>query len=306
MSKKIREEMKTVMASGLFMPILMVGPSGVGKTYSVYEVAKQTGRELMRVNITFETDEISLIGGYELEDGSTKFRLGPVPTAMKEGKILLLDEIDLANPLLIMCLQPVLEGNPLYIKKTGETIYPSPGFSVIATANTKAQGSTQGNFVGTQVLNEAFIDRFEVVIDFGYMSFSEEMEVLSDFLKSHNKYTKSAKVNVQYLIRWANDIRRTYLSGVSNETISTRRLLTMMKYYVILGNMKESFEKALVRYEKEVQTAFSRTFHLSYSFEPETSELAEENDEEIEMSENRETIGNYSPDSIRDWLSTIK
>ena len=150
-------DIKKIIKSGLFYPTFITGLSGNGKTFSVEQACSQTKRELIRVNITIETDEDDLIGGFRLVNGETVWHNGPVTEALQRGAILLLDEIDLASNK-ILCLQSILEGKGVFLKKIGKFITPAEGFNVFATANTKGKGSEDGRFIGTNVLNEAFLE----------------------------------------------------------------------------------------------------------------------------------------------------
>ena len=172
---------KSIIASRKFYPIFITGLSGNGKTFGVTQAAAEKKRELIRVNITIETDEDDLLGGYRLKDGQTVWQNGPVIEAMERGAILLLDEIDLASNK-IMCLQPILEGSGIFVKKINKFVEPKNGFNVIATANTKGQGSEDGKFIGTNILNEAFLERFPITFEQKYPSVKIEQKILNKIL----------------------------------------------------------------------------------------------------------------------------
>jgi hypothetical protein len=222
---------RDIIKSGMFYPIFITGLSGNGKTYMVEQACAATKREVIRVNFTVETDEDDLIGGFRLVDGDTKFFKGPVISAMEKGAVLLCDEIDLANPAKVMCLQSILEGNGYFIKKTGEFITPAPGFTVVATANTKGKGSDDGRFIGTNILNEAFLERYPITCEQEYPTTFVEKKILS-------KVAESVGVDdseyVEKLTDWADIIRKTFADGGVDEIISTRRLVHAL--LLILSN----------------------------------------------------------------------
>ena len=223
---------KDVIKSGIFYPMFITGLSGNGKTLMVKEVCAKQKREYVRANITVETDEDDLIGGFRLLNGETVWHDGPVVTAMKRGAVLLLDEIDLASNK-IMALQPVLEGSSIYLKKIGKWVHPTPGFNVIATANTKGQGSDDGRFIGTNVLNEAFLERFPVTIEQSYPTNSMEKKILNNEMSKHGLEDETFSDN---LVKWADVIRKTFMEGGCDEIISTRRLVHIVGAFSLFKN----------------------------------------------------------------------
>ena len=218
-------DVKKIIQSRLFYPTFITGLSGNGKTFSVEQACAQLGRELIRVNITIETDEDDLIGGFRLIDGNTVWHNGPVIEALQRGAVLLLDEIDLASNK-ILCLQSILEGKGVFLKKIGQWIAPASGFNVIATANTKGKGSDDGRFIGTNVLNEAFLERFPVTFEQSYPTAATEGKILSKLCDDDQFTTK--------LVDWADIIRKTFYDGGVEEVISTRRLVHIVKAYSCL------------------------------------------------------------------------
>ena len=243
---------KSVVKSKMFYPIFITGMSGNGKTLMVKEVCAKLKREFVRTNITIETDEDDLIGGFRLQNGETVWHDGPVVMAMKRGAVLLLDEIDLASNK-VMCLQPILEGSSVYIKKIGKWVHPTPGFTVIATANTKGQGSDDGRFIGTNVLNEAFLERFPITLEQSYPTNKVEEKILS------NELAKIDKVDGEFvgnLIKWADVIRKTFMDGGVDEIISTRRLVHIVGAYGIFDNKLKSIEMCVSRFDTETKDSF--------------------------------------------------
>ena len=240
-------DLKKIIQSKLFYPAFITGLSGNGKTFSVEQACAQLGRELIRVNITIETDEDDLIGGFRLVDGSTVWHNGPVVEALERGAVLLLDEIDLASNK-ILCLQSVLEGKGVYLKKIGKYVRPAAGFTVIATANTKGKGSDDGRFVGTNVLNEAFLERFPITIEQEYPSASIETKILlaND---CDQEFTEN-------LIKWAGVIRKTFYDGGVDEVITTRRLVHIAKAYAIFGDRLQAVTHCVNRFDNDTKQSF--------------------------------------------------
>ena len=243
---------KSVVKSRMFYPIFITGMSGNGKTLMVKEVCAKLKREFVRTNITIETDEDDLIGGFRLQNGETVWHDGPVVMAMKRGAVLLLDEIDLASNK-VMCLQPILEGSSVYIKKIGKWVHPAPGFTVIATANTKGQGSDDGRFIGTNVLNEAFLERFPITLEQSYPTNKVEEKILTNELAKIDKVDKDFVGN---LIKWADVIRKTFMDGGVDEIISTRRLVHIVGAYGIFDNKLKSIEMCVSRFDTETKDSF--------------------------------------------------
>ena len=232
--------------------MFLTGLSGNGKTLAVTQACADLKRELIRVNITIETDEDDLLGGFRLKDGQTVWSNGPIIEAMERGAVLLLDEIDLASNK-IMCLQPVLEGSGIFVKKINKWVQPKKGFNVIATANTKGQGSEDGKFIGTNVLNEAFLERFPVTFEQKYPSVAIEKKILNNTLKS---YGKSDAKFIDKLTTWADVIRKTYFDGGVDEIISTRRLVHITQAYSIFNNKMKAIEMCTNRFDDDTKNSF--------------------------------------------------
>ena len=243
---------KDVVKSGIFYPMFITGLSGNGKTLMVKEVCAKLKREYVRANITVETDEDDLIGGFRLLNGETVWHDGPVVTAMKRGAVLLLDEIDLASNK-IMALQPVLEGSSIYLKKIGKWVHPAEGFTIIATANTKGQGSDDGRFIGTNVLNEAFLERFPVTIEQSYPTVSMEKKILNNELGKHGLEDGKFSEN---LVKWADVIRKTFYEGGCDEIVSTRRLVHIVGAFSIFKDKVKAIELTVNRFDLETKESF--------------------------------------------------
>ena len=245
-------DVKNVITSKKFYPIFITGLSGNGKTLAVTQACAVTKREMIRVNITIETDEDDLLGGYRLKDGQTIWQNGPVIEAMERGAVLLLDEIDLASNK-IMCLQPILEGSGIYVKKINKFVKPKFGFNVIATANTKGQGSDDGKFIGTNVLNEAFLERFPITFEQEYPAAKTEQKIIATKLKSAGKADEKFATN---LVTWADVIRKTYKDGGVDEIISTRRLVHIAEAYSIFKSKMKAIEVCTNRFDNDTKTSF--------------------------------------------------
>ena len=245
-------DVKNIITSKKFYPVFITGLSGNGKTLAVTQACAVAKRELIRVNITIETDEDDLLGGYRLKDGQTVWQNGPVIEAMERGAVLLLDEIDLASNK-IMCLQPILEGSGIYVKKINKFVKPKLGFNVVATANTKGQGSDDGKFIGTNVLNEAFLERFPVTFEQEYPGNKTEVKIVATKLKSAGKSDDKFATN---LVTWADVIRKTFKDGGVDEIISTRRLVHIAEAYAIFKNKMKAIEVCTNRFDESTKTSF--------------------------------------------------
>ena len=246
-------DVKNIITSKRFYPVFITGLSGNGKTLAVTQACAVAKREMIRVNITIETDEDDLLGGYRLRDGQTVWQNGPVLEAMERGAILLLDEIDLASNK-IMCLQPILEGSGIYVKKINRYVKPKFGFNVIATANTKGQGSEDGKFIGTNILNEAFLERFPVTFEQEYPTAKTEEKIVA------TKLTSAGKSDVKFaknLVTWADVIRRTYKDGGVDEIISTRRLVHIAEAYAIFKNKMKAIQVCTNRFDDDTKNSFT-------------------------------------------------
>ena len=245
-------DVKNVITSKKFYPIFITGLSGNGKTLAVTQACAVAKREMIRVNITIETDEDDLLGGYRLRNGETVWQNGPVIEAMERGAVLLLDEIDLASNK-IMCLQPILEGSGIYVKKINKFVKPKFGFNVLATANTKGQGSDDGKFIGTNVLNEAFLERFPITFEQEYPAAKTEQKIIATKLKSAGKADEKFATN---LVTWADVIRKTYKDGGVDEIISTRRLVHIAEAYSIFKSKMKAIEVCTNRFDNDTKTSF--------------------------------------------------
>ena len=266
-------DVKKIIQSKQFYPTFVTGLSGNGKTFSIEQACAQLGRELIRVNITIETDEDDLIGGFRLVNGETVWHNGPVIEALERGAILLLDEIDLASNK-ILCLQSVLEGNGIFLKKIGRFVRPAAGFNIFATANTKGKGSDDGRFIGTNVLNEAFLERFPVTFEQSYPSVGNENKILLNVASTLGvKDTEFCK----RLVDWADIIRKTFYDGGIEEIISTRRLVHILNAYAIFKNKAKAIQTCINRFDDETKQSFL--------------ELYDKVDDKFDMPEKNESVG---------------
>ena len=245
-------DVKKIISSRLFYPSFITGLSGNGKTFSVEQACAALDRELIRVNITIETDEDDLIGGFRLVDGATVWHNGPVIEALERGAILLLDEIDLASNK-ILCLQSILEGKGVFLKKIGKRIDPASGFNVIATANTKGKGSDDGRFIGTNVLNEAFLERFPVTFEQEYPAPAAEAKILMKVASAHGVDDDNF---ISRLVDWGDIIRKTFYDGGIDEIISTRRLVHIIRAYSIFQDKAKAISVCVNRFDDETKQAF--------------------------------------------------
>ena len=245
------KDVKNIIKSKIFFPVFITGLSGNGKTLMVEQTCAALKRELFRVNITIETDEDDLMGGHTLQNGNIIFREGPVIKAVRKGAVLLLDEVDLGSNKL-MCLQSVLEGKGYLIKKTGEWVTPTPGFTIVATANTKGQGSEDGKFIGTQIMNEAMLERFAITMQQEYPPVTTERNILK------KEMALSGDVDEDFakkLVDWADIIRKTYYEGAIDDVITTRRLVHIVNAYRMFGDKLKSITMCISRFDEDTRNA---------------------------------------------------
>jgi len=276
-------DVKKILQSRLFYPTFITGLSGNGKTFSVEQACAQLKRELIRVNITIETDEDDLIGGFRLVNGETAWHNGPVIEALERGAVLLLDEVDLASNK-ILCLQSILEGKGVFLKKIGRFVKPAPGFNVIATANTKGKGSEDGRFIGTNVLNEAFLERFCVTFEQPYPAAATEIRILQGIAASLN--LTEIDDFCKRLADWGDVIRKTFYDGGIEEIISTRRLVHIVRAYSIFGDKAKAIQVCINRFDDETKTAFLELYDkidADFVMPSETIELTIEGGREIDI-----------------------
>ena len=243
------KDVKGIIKSKIFFPVFVTGLSGNGKTLMIEQVCASLKRELFRVNITIETDEDDLMGGHTLQGGDIMFREGPVIKAMRKGAVLLLDEVDLGSNKL-MCLQSVLEGKGYLIKKTGEWVTPAPGFTILATANTKGQGSDDGKFIGTQIMNEAMLERFAITMQQEYPPVKTEKSILAKEMELTGAVDSDF---VEKLVDWADIIRKSYYEGAIDDVVTTRRLVHIVNAFRMFGDKMKSIEMCISRFDEETR-----------------------------------------------------
>lgn len=247
-------QLETIIESGKFLPVFITGLSGNGKTMMVEQISAILDRELIRVNFISSTDEDDLMGGFRLQNGETVYEKGPVLKAMERGAILLLDEVDAGDPNKLMCLHGPLEGKGYFVKKTGEFVKPAPGFNVIVTANTKGKGSDDGRFIGTNILNEAFLERFAITVEQEYPDTWTETKIMEKVfddlgITSENSFIKS-------LVNWADTVRNSFNNDVVDEIISTRRLVHLANTFAIFGDRLEAVKLATNRFDDDIKETF--------------------------------------------------
>jgi MoxR-like ATPase len=265
------KQLEQIIKSKIFYPVFITGLSGNGKTTMVEQVAAKLNRECIRVNISIETDEDDLIGGNTLQDGNVVYREGPVIMAMRRGAVLLIDEIDRGSNKL-MCMQSILEGKPLFNKKTGEIVRPAPGFTVVATANTKGRGTEDGRFIAAQILDEAFLERFPITVEQDYPSPAVEKKILKNKMQFYGKLDEEF---LEMLVNWADIIRKTFLEGGVDEIISTRRLVNIAQAYSIFDNREEAIKYCINRFDEDTKTAFM-DLYTKLSPQPEKEQASEQ------------------------------
>jgi len=266
------KDMKKIIDSKMFYPVFVTGLSGNGKTLMIEQVCAELNRECIRVNISIETDETDLLGGPTLIDGNVVYRDGPVLTAMKRGAILLIDEVDRGSNKL-MCLQGILEGKPYFNKKSGEMVYSKTGFNVVATANTKGQGSDEGKYLA-QILDSAFLERFPITVEQEFPDSRTEKKILTPLIDDAQF--------VDHLVQWADVVRQTYENGGIDEIISTRRLVHIASAYKIFGDRMKSIELCVNRFDTDTKEAFLDLYSkIDASVAPKEEEKTEPVNQEV-------------------------
>ncbi len=287
-------DLKSILQSGLFFPVFITGLSGNGKTMMVEQVCAKLKKECYRVNVTVETDEDDMIGSNTLVDGNIVFREGPVLKAMRKGAVLLIDEIDLASNK-IMCLQSILEGGGYLNKKTGEYVSPAQGFTIIATANTKGKGSDDGRFIGTNVLNEAFLERFSITMEQEYPSNAIEKKIL---IKEFERLgIPDQEDYITCLVTWADVIRKSFFEGAIDELISTRRLVHISQAFSMFKNKLKAIELCVSRFDTETKATFLDLYTKV------DAQSVEEADEEAGYETVEESLG-YEGEDFTDPVAT--
>jgi MoxR-like ATPase len=272
------KDIDTIIKSRQFYPAYISGPTGNGKSTTVEQACAKNKRPLIRVNLNMMTDEDQLIGSKTLVDGNVSVIEGPVIIAMRNGIPLLLDEIDAGSANTLLCLQPILEGKPYYFKMTNELIYPAPGFTVFATANTKGKGSDDGRYIGTNVLNEAFLERFAITFNQDYPSAAIERKIVMNLMKSLSCEDEEF---ASTLVKWADAIRRTFADGGVDETITTRRLVHIIRAFSIFKDKKKAVELCINRFDDITRNAFNNLFEKVST--PEPAPVAQPQQQDVEI-----------------------
>jgi len=260
-------DLENIIKSGIFYPAYISGPTGNGKSTMVEQICAKHKKPLIRVNLNMMTDEEQLIGSKTLENGNVEIVEGPVLIAMRNGTSLLLDEIDAGSANTLLCLQPILEGKPYYFKLKNEMIVPKEGFNVFATANTKGKGSDDGRYIGTNVLNEAFLERFAVTFEQEYPTAKVEVKIIKNLMET---YSCVNEVFAETLVKWAEAIRRTFDDGGVDETITTRRMIHIVRAYAIFKTEKKAVELCCNRFDSATKMAFIDLYEKVANPEPET------------------------------------
>lgn len=262
------DKIEKIILSKKFFPVWITGEAGVGKSVMVEEACARNNRDFWRVNFTQETTEDDLFGGFQLEGGNTVFHEGPVTQAMKAGGVLLLDELDAASCNRVLALQSVLEGKGVLIKSINKYVEPAPGFTIFSTSNTKGRGSDSGRYVGTSIMNAAFLDRFSGMIHQDYPPYDIEEEILQRYWKSYNwsninsasdidpKEVEKAGIFIASILYWANQIRETFKNGACEEVITTRSLISIVQSFAIFGDQKLALEMCCERFSNATKESF--------------------------------------------------
>jgi hypothetical protein len=281
------KDLESIIKSGEFYPTYISGPTGNGKSTMVEQICAKFRRDLIRINLNTMSDEEQLIGSKTLEDGNVEIVEGPVLIAMRTGSVLLLDEIDAGAANTLLCLQPILEGKPYYFKLKNEVITPATGFNIIATANTKGKGSDDGRYIGTNILNEAFLERFAVTFEQEYPNPATEIKIIKNLMDTHNCVDNDF---ADTLVKWADAIRRTFNDGGLDETITTRRLVHVIKAFSIFKDTGKSIELCCNRFDQQTKESFIDVFNKLQSGEEEV--MASDDIDQIvdEMAHDRDDV----------------
>lgn len=266
-------DLEQIIKSAIFYPAYISGPTGNGKSTMVEQICAKHKRALIRVNLNMMTDEEQLIGSKTLEDGNVEIVEGPVLIAMRTGTTLLLDEIDAGSANTLLCLQPILEGKPYYFKLKNEMIVPAPGFNVIATANTKGKGSDDGRYIGTNVLNEAFLERFAVTFEQDYPNAKVEVKIVKNLMETYQCVDEEF---AETLVKWADAIRKTFDDGGVDETITTRRMIHIVRAFAIFKSREKAVELCCNRFDAATKTAFIDLYDKVANPQPEPEVVAEQ------------------------------
>jgi MoxR-like ATPase len=250
-------DLENIIKSGIFYPAYISGPTGNGKSTMVEQICAKHKKPLIRVNLNMMTDEEQLIGSKTLEDGNVEIIEGPVLIAMRNGTTLLLDEIDAGSANTLLCLQPILEGKPYYFKLKNEIVVPADGFNILATANTKGKGSDDGRYIGTNVLNEAFLERFAVTFEQEYPNAKVEVKIIKNLMETYQCVDDEF---AETLVKWAEAIRRTFEDGGVDETITTRRMIHIVRAFAIFKNREKAVQLCCNRFDSATKAAFIDLF----------------------------------------------
>lgn len=259
-------DIESIIKEGIFYPTYISGPTGNGKSTMVEQICAKHKKPLIRVNLNMMTDEEQLIGSKTLQEGNVEIVEGPVLIAMRTGCTLLLDEIDAGAANTLLCLQPILEGKPYYFKLKNEMIVPAQGFNIIATANTKGKGSDDGRYIGTNILNEAFLERFAVTFDQDYPNAKIEVKIIKNLMDTYSCVDEEF---AETLVKWAEAIRRTFADGGCDETITTRRMIHIVRAFAIFKNREKAVQLCCNRFDASTRTAFIDLYDKVASPEPE-------------------------------------
>ena len=265
-------DLENIIKSGIFYPAYISGPTGNGKSTMVEQICSKHKKPLIRVNLNMMTDEEQLIGSKTLEEGNVEVVEGPVLIAMRNGTTLLLDEIDAGSANTLLCLQPILEGKPYYFKLKNEMIVPADGFNIIATANTKGKGSDDGRYIGTNILNEAFLERFAVTFDQEYPNAKIEVKIIKNLMETYSCLDEEF---AETLVKWADAIRRTFEDGGVDETITTRRMIHIVRAFAIFKKREKAVELCCNRFDAATKAAFIDLYDKVANPQPEVEIVAE-------------------------------
>ena len=222
--------------------VMLIGHTGAGKTSLIEQVAARAQHGVVRSNMNGQTTVGDFVGFWTVKGGETLWVDGVLPTAMREGLWLIVDEIDFAEPSILAALTAVLEphGRLTLKEKGNEVVEPHPAFRLFATANAVgAMSQFRHLYQGANLMNEAFLDRWRVYL-LDYLSPAEETDVLVRTLAPYMTHPLAAT-----LAAIAADCRAAFAREDLSSAFSTRRLLDWAELMLRTGNPERAAGPAI-------------------------------------------------------------
>ena len=248
------KDVERLLASNKFFALYLTGDSGTGKDIMIEQACAKLGRAMIRVQITRETKEDQLVGSKSLVNGNIVYEDGPIVWAAENGACINLSEISAGDANELLCLQHVLEGDAFFVKSANKWVTPKAGFCVIATDNTKGMGSDSGKFVGTNILNSAFLERFKMTMEQQYPPVKIEREILAKEMLRHKSEVDTKFI--EELSDWVAVIRKTYMDEGIDEQITTRRACHIVDVHCNFFPVDKAIQLCTARFDDTTQAAF--------------------------------------------------